>query len=113
MERNTKNKEELKRKVFKEECPFKPDINVVSRQLAEPTDRLDFEERVRKLAIVDREKHEYLMSQLKKEEEAKYNFKPALNKKSEQMAKNRDPNSLLDWNSREQKRLEKVKVEDT
>jgi len=65
---------------------------------------------VRKLAIVDREKHEVLLQKLLEEEQAKYSFKPELNKKSEALAQNRDPNQLLDWEEREKRRLEKLKV---
>lgn len=109
-ERNQKKREELYLQEQLKNCPFKPEINLVSRQLAEGEGARDLDEKVRKLAIVDKEKHEVLLQKLQDEEQAKYSFKPVLNKKSEALAQNRDASQLMDWEEREKRRLEKLKV---
>lgn len=90
---------------------FEPTINLVSRQLAEAERPADFDEQIRKLAVVDLEAKEARLQQLRKAEMAKYNFKPEINKTSDQIAeKTRDPSKLTDWQEKEKKKIEKLKV---
>lgn len=106
-----KRKAELSQKTFNEKFTFEPELNPISRQLAEEDRPADFEEKIRKLAVVDVAKKECLLEQLRREEESKYTYKPELNKKSEIIAeKTRDPAKLTDWVEREKKRVEKLKV---
>lgn len=108
-ENNQKLKAEMKR-MEEERFPFKPEINVISRQLVEEGGPVDMNEKVRKLAIMDKEKHDCLIAQLVSQEQNKYSFKPELCKKSEILAKERDPTQLTDWAEREQRRLDRMKV---
>lgn len=109
-ERTLKRKAELEAQVMADHT-FEPTINLVSRQLAETDRPADFDEQIRKLAVVDLEQKESRLQQLRKEELAKYNFKPEINKTSEQIAeKTRDPSKLTDWQEKEKKRIEKLKV---
>ena len=64
---------------------------------------------MRKLAIVDKEKIDYKLEELKKIEDQKYPFKPSLNKVSQALAKKKDLDELVDDSERE-KRLIRKKI---
>lgn len=109
-EQALKRKAELESKANAQHS-FEPSLNLVSRQLAETERPTDFEEKIRKVAVVDLEMKESKLHQLRQAELAKYSFKPEINRTSEQIAeKTRDPSKLTDWQEKERKRIEKLKV---
>ncbi len=87
-------------------------LNPISRQLAEDDRPTDFDEKIRRLAVVDVAKKECLLQQLRTAEDNKYNYRPELNRNSELIAeKTRDPAKLTDWTEKEKRRVDKLKVE--
>lgn len=106
-----KRKVELTQKTFNEKYTFEPELNPISRQLADDDRPTDFDEKIRKLAVVDVAKKECLMEQLRVQEDSKYTYTPQINRKSEMIAdKTRDPSKLTDWTERESKRIDRLKV---
>lgn len=106
-----KRKVELTQKTFNEKYTFEPELNPISRQLADDDRPTDFDEKIRKLAVIDVAKKECLMEQLRVQEDSKYTYTPQINRKSEMIAdKTRDPSKLTDWTERESKRIDRLKV---
>lgn len=112
LENNQKKKAEMKEQNLKDTCPFRPELNQVSRQLIEDDGPKNLADHIRKVAVVDRERHETLMEHLRQEELGKHSFKPSLNRKSQDIAsRSRDPTKLTNWTEKETKRVTKMKVE--
>lgn len=92
---------------------FKPEINPVSQYIVEGDpeyQNLTLEDRMRKLAIVDKERQDCKLEYLRKQEEEKYPFKPNINPVSRMIIesknqKSSDAKDLSDITKREQRLL--------
>ena len=108
-----RNRIELTQKIKKEQFPFRPAVNEMSRGILEADPEyheLSLEDKIRRLAIVDKERLECKLRRLQEEEDRRYPYKPQIDPNSKLLAKSKNLTDLADVTER-QKRLNEKKKE--